>query len=151
MSSFNIAKMRSALRSALDRVGRNNGHAMPADVGTNVDRLMHELFVASEGYSHFDKRRKRANEELMEAIDTSALDAAVTRVTDSDITEDVVVATSGVYTMTATVVKGSSRLDATKLRNELSKHLTPAVLDACFEASSTKTNPPKRIKVIPTE
>lgn len=54
-----IAKLRSAIHTALDRIGHRNSHACPPD-GTNADPTLHELYVAHEGWSHFDKRRKAA-------------------------------------------------------------------------------------------
>lgn len=149
MSDFNITKMRSALRTALDRIGRNNGHAMPDGVGSNFDRLLHEQFIASEAASYFDKRRKTATEEVMGAIDTTALDATITRVASSMMSEDLIIADGAVYQFLGTIVSPSKRLDKTKLRNELSKIMSTDEADALLDLCSTTTKPPTRLKVLP--
>ncbi len=54
-----FAKLRSALHTALNRIGHRNSHACPSTT-SNADPAMHELFAAHEGWAHFDKRRKAA-------------------------------------------------------------------------------------------
>jgi len=58
-----FAAVRSALHQALKRIGNRNGHACPSG-GSNVDPLLHELYVAAEGKSHFANRHDLAKQSL---------------------------------------------------------------------------------------
>ncbi len=69
---LSTAQVRSAIHAALDRVGHRNSHACPGGKG-NIDPYLHELFVAHEGWSHFDKRRKLA---IKASIDVAGQDEA---------------------------------------------------------------------------
>lgn len=70
-----VAKARSSLHKALDRLGHANTHQCPAS-SSNYDRVLHELFVAHEGYAYFDKRKKNAAEAIVDVADKGAIDIA---------------------------------------------------------------------------
>jgi len=60
-----IAKLRSSLSNALEKIGTTNGHAYTGT--SNTAALLHEYWVATEGEGYFKKRRDAALKSLKES------------------------------------------------------------------------------------
>lgn len=139
--------LRAKLRKALDNIGRNNGHACPPTT-SNVDPLLHELFIAAEAQAYFKTRYDEAKDQAMLAADDT-LDAAVQSVIDMGAGTSVTLAEGDLYVMTCDISKPAERLDTRALRNymQVELGLDKATVDRAFDACSTKNAPAKKIKV----
>ena len=135
-------RVKQALTKALARLGTTNGHALPESHG-NADPILHEVFVAYEGASYFDKRKKSAMKELQ---DSGMIDDAdkVTAGNSAMLLNDVH------YTLTLDVANPSNRLDAKKLRTELIKQgIDSGLIDQCIAKATTANAAPKKFRVSP--
>ena len=148
-ASFNLASYRSKLTHALRSIGTVGGHEPPKS-SSNVDPLMHELEVASTGASFFEKRRKNALARLLEAVDLSKLDDTVSRVTETEIGEEVYVAEGDIYALTCSINKPSYRLDDKMLRNKLMRehHMTQAQVTALMNSCLKPSVPARRFRIV---
>ena len=141
---------RAKLRQALDRVGRSNGHACP-ETNSNIDRVLHELLVASEAMSYFKTRLEAATKE---AYDVSFAAEELEEIIDSVVHDmqgrDVIAASGDLYQLTMSISKPSKRLNQTALRNALKTQfaIDPKKVDALFDECSNYATPAKRLKVM---
>lgn len=144
--SHDTNMLRAKLRKAMDSIGRKNGHACP-ETNSNVDSLLHELFVAGEATAYWKDRHEQAKTAALAASD--GLDDAVQGVIDMDAGTSVTLVSGDLYVMTADISKPAARLDQTALRNYMKVELglDPDVVDAAFNACTTKNAPAKKIKV----
>jgi hypothetical protein len=143
-----FGKFRASLIKAFRNVGRTNGTAAPKS-GNNVDSLMHELLVASDGASYFEARKKNAKAALFDAIDTSEVDTRVQEVAHNLIGTSVQVYVGQVYSLTCDIKRPASRMDSTKLRNALIKRGIPVKeVDKLFADSSEYSTPARLFKVV---
>lgn len=141
-----INMLRAKLRKSMDNIGRNNGHACP-DTKSNVDPVLHELYVAAEGQAYFKVRFDEAKAAALEVGE--GLDKAVEGVIAMGAGTSVTLAEGDVYTLTADISKPAARLDQTKLRNLLQTEygLTKANVDTAFAKCSTSNKPATKIRV----
>lgn len=146
--SSDITMLRAKLRKALDNVGRNNGHACPP-TSSNIDPLLHELFVASEAMSYWKGRHEKARKEALASADDGSIDDTVSRVAETDVTETMVVAKGELYTLTLQVVRSAARFDQKALRNALivDHGMSREAVDKLFDDATKKSAPAKRFSV----
>jgi hypothetical protein len=139
--------VRVKLRRALDSVGKTNGHACPPSA-SNVDPLLHELFVSSEASAYWKTRHDRAKDAALEAC-TINIDEVLQSVTALDQGTSVTCVTGELYTMTMDISKPAARLNQTALRNHMQTvlGLSKAQVDEAFDAASSKASPAKKIRV----
>ncbi len=109
----NVAKVRSAIHAALERIGHRNSHACPAD-GTNADSYLHELYTAHEGLSHFDKRRKVAIKTCVDIVGEAEVDAVAPGTEQSILEGDH-------YSLVIKKNNPAERIDKTKIGTVLRK------------------------------
>lgn len=146
--SATFGKFRAALMKQLGNIGRTNGTA-PLQSGNNVDPIMHELLVAQDGATYFDNRKRLAKQALLDAIDTTALDTAVSDALKANIGSNVNVYDGEVYSVTCDIKRPALRLDQTKLRTALIRKGMPVKeVDALFRAASDYSQPAKSYKVV---
>lgn len=145
-----FAQMRSKLMGALARIGTNNGHACPQSL-SNIDPVLHEYLVATDGASFFSKRRDAAKEALLSVADTEAINDAKARATKLDAGEnDVLIAQGEVYRATVDVKRPAERLDRGKLRKALlAEGMTVETIEKVLDRSMTKQSPAVSIKISP--
>jgi len=137
-----IAKMRSALHTALDRVGHRNAHACPVD-GTNADPTLHELFVAHEGWAHFDKRRKAAINASVAIVGEAERDA-VAPGTEQSILD------GNHYSLVVKKNNPAERIDRTKIGNALHKRgFTEVEVISFMQEITATTKPATSIRAVP--
>lgn len=138
--------LRAKLRRSLDNIGHNNGHACP-ETRSNIDPVLHELYIASECVTYFKTRFEEAKAAAMAVGD--GLDAAVQSVVDTNTGTSVTLASGDIYTLTADISKPATRLDATALRNFMQTELGISADDVAraFDECSNKNAPAKKIKV----
>ncbi len=137
-----IAKMRSSLHSALERIGYRNSHICP-ESKSNVDPLLHELFVSHEGLSHFDKRRKVAISAAIKAAGQGAADA-VAPGTEQAILDGVS------YSLVIKKNNPAERIDRTKINNALHKRgFTEAEVLKFMADVSVSTKPATSVRAVP--
>ena len=146
--SHDTNMLRAKLRQAMDRVGKTNGHAMPPST-SNVDPILHELFVAGEAVAYWKTRHDDAKEVAMQAAGGDTLAEAVQSVIDLGAGTSVTLAEGDLYTMTCDISKAASRLDQRALRNYMQTELglSAAVVNKAFDACSVSNAPAKKVKV----
>ncbi len=108
-----LNQVRSSLHSALERIGHRNSHTCPVSK-SNVDPVLHELFVSHEGLSHFDKRRKLAIAEAKLVAGQSEIDAVVPGTEQSVIDGEH-------YSLVIKRDQPAKRIDRAKISTELRK------------------------------
>lgn len=147
MSAHDTNMLRAKLRKAMDKVGKTNGHAMPASTN-NSDPVLHELFVAAEASAYWKQRFDAAKTEALDMAGDSVKDA-VQSVIDLGAGTSVTAVSGELYNMTVDISKPATRLDQTALRNYMKVELgiDPAVVDKAFDACSKQSAPAKKIKV----
>lgn len=144
--SHDTGMLRAKVRQSLDRIGHNNGHACPSTT-SNVDPLLHELFVSAEISAYAKTRYDAAKDAAMNVA--SGLDDAVQSVINMDAGTSVTLAAGDAYVMTCDISKPASRLDSRALRSYMivQMGIDPAKVDKAFDACTTKNAPAKKIKV----
>lgn len=148
--SHDINMLRAKLRKSLENIGRTNGHAMPPST-SNIDGVLHELFVTAEAMAYFKTRYDEAKDKALEvALAPGELEDIVTRVTDNMQGESVVCAEGDLYVMTMDLSKPSARFDQKAMRNYMRIELgmSPADIDKAFEAATSLASPAKKVKVL---
>ncbi len=137
-----VAKMRSALHTALERIGHRNSHACPSG-DSNIDPLLHELFVAHEGWSHFDKRRKSAILEATMAAGQAEVDS-VSPGTEQSVVE------GEHYSLVIKKNNASERVDKTKINNALHRRgFTEVEVVKFMSEITTATKPATSVRAVP--
>jgi len=137
-----LAKMRSSLHSALERIGYRNSHVCP-ESKSNVDPTLHELFVSHEGLSHFDKRRKVAIKSAVEVAGQSEVDG-VEPGTEQTVLD------GECYSLVIKKNNPAERVDRAKIATALRKHgfsedqATKFMLDIIVE-----TKPATSVRAVP--
>lgn len=144
--SHDINMLRAKLRGALEKIGKTNGHACPP-TGSNIDPILHELYISSECANYFKTRHDDAKAQVMEL--SEALDEAVNTVIKMDTGTSITMAEGELYTLTCDISKPATRLDAKALRNYMQTQLglDAATVAKAFDACTSKNAPAKKIKV----
>lgn len=148
-----FSEMRSKLMGALSRIGLNNGHACPQTM-SNIDPILHEYIVATDGESFFKKRRDAAKEALMSVTNNADLNDAMADVIKNDApTSGVVLAVGGAYKCVADVKRPVEALNKVKLRRLLinDAKLSATAVDALFERATDVRKPAVTYKVVPND
>lgn len=137
-----IAKMRSALHTALERIGHRNSHVCP-EGGTNADPTLHELFVAHEGWAHFDKRRKAAIKECIAVAGEDECEGVAPGTEQSVLDGDI-------YSLVIKKNNAAERVDKTKIGTVLRKRgwSEAEVLSFMREITAT-TKPATSVRAVP--
>ncbi len=139
---LSITQVRSAIHAALDRVGHRNSHACPAD-GTNADPTLHELYVAHEGWAHFDKRRKAAIKASVDIVGEAERDA-VAPGTEQSILD------GKHYTLVVKKNNPAERIDRAKIGNALNKRgFTEVEVMNFMEEIKAITKPATSVRAVP--
>jgi hypothetical protein len=148
--SHDVSMLRAKLRKNFDAVGKTNGHACPS-TGSNVDPMMHELYVSAEAMAYWKTRFDEAKDAAVAAaLSPSELEDIVSRVTKNMQGETVILADGELYQMQMSLSKPSERFDKTKMANYMRTTLglsASQVADA-FDASTATAAPAKTVKVI---
>lgn len=135
------AKLRTSLMKALSKIGHTNGHNIP-EGATELDAQLHELYVAGEGKSYFDKRHKSVLEQITGEEDIVSVVTNVAPGTTSTI------ARGKVYELILKKNQPATRFDKTVLKNELRKAgVDQLVIDKAMEAATKQSAPAKRFSV----
>lgn len=145
--SLDTTEVRAKLRKALDNIGRTNGHACPTS-SSNVDPILHELFIAGEATSYWRTRYDAAKADAMNLC-VADLDEAVSSVIKLNAGTSVSLCDGNLYHLSAEIKRPAKRLDQRALRNYMIVHmkLDKAAVDAAFAACSTKNGPAKTLRV----
>jgi hypothetical protein len=104
------------LVKALDKIGVSNGSKAP-DSQDPMDKLLHEYSVAATGATYFDKRKKRAREDIENAFDTLTRDnvsALKNEVITNGVAQRTTLVHASVYQLNTTI-RGSGRMIDDKL------------------------------------
>lgn len=145
-----INMLRAKLRKALDAFGKSNGHQCPP-TDSNVDPVMHELYVTSEASSYFKTRHEKARDEaLRAAFDVGELDSVMQSVIKNERGESLLALEGQVYSMTVDISRPATKLDVTALQSYLIREhkMTRSQVDKAFEACTTHAKPATRVKVM---
>jgi len=137
-----IAKMRSSLHAALDKIGHRNAHACPSEKN-NVDPYLHELFVSHEGWAHFDKRRKLAIKQALLTAGDDGTDG-VQPGTEATVLE------GECYSLLVKKNNASERVDKTKIGNALAKRgFDELDVIKFMKEITTPTKPATSVRAVP--
>lgn len=144
--THDVSMLRAKLRQSMDKVGRTNGHACPSS-SSNVDPVLHELFVAGEATAYWKTRHDAAKAEALALGE--GLDGAVDGVIKMDAGTSVTIADGELYTLSVDIKKPAARLDQAALRSYLMVKLglDRSVVEQAFDAATTKNAPAKTIRV----
>jgi hypothetical protein len=146
MSDF--AKFSSSLQSAMEAIGKTNGHSPPASQDP-MDAILHEYYVSKLGERLFTDRAELAKKNMLAAVSQDTI-AAIQDMINSTIKnnsgESAVLIDAQHYSLDLTTRRGAKRLDQTALKVALQvKHGMPgAVVDALLD-SCVKTSDPSKI------
>ena len=133
--------VRGSLHRALNKIGHRNAHACPPG-GSNTDPLMHELFVAHEGWSHFAKRRQVATK--------MALDTATTSLDDVEPGTEQSVLEGTHYSLVVKKNNPAERIDKAKIGTELRKlGFDEAAVIKFMAAITNTTKPATSVRAVP--
>lgn len=137
-----VAKMRSSLSSALEKIGHTNGHAYQGQ--DNSGALLHEYYVATEGESFFKKRREVAKAALEEA---GMLEKAESVPSGS---EEIIAVTKG-YDLFLKVANPTQRFDKGLLPKVLINlfKAKPDQIDAVIAQCTKEGEPSRTYKAVP--
>ena len=129
-----FAKLKSALGTALEKIGNTNGHAYPYQ--DNTGRMLHDYYVATEGEAFFKKKREAVLKQLKDSGILS---------NEPDAGSEAIVASTEMYDMSLKKSNPASRVDKALFAGALIKLFgaKPDKVEA-FLSSVTKEGEPSR-------
>lgn len=118
---------------------------------SNIDPHLHEMFVCAEMASYWKKRSDEVKADAVETVgDDEKLQAAITRVSETDSGESITLAIGDQYQLTCDLSKPANRLDAKALARymQIELGISKAAVDTAIAACTKKNAPAKKFKVI---
>ena len=137
----------SRLQTMLEKLGRQGEYAPPRSQDP-ADKHLHEYFVAETGRSLFDKRRKKALEQL-KLLDVGGDIASALKVAAKGAPGVYDLFDTENYRCTLQTKMPVTKVDMTMFANELVKAgVDPAIISAAQERATTQNTPAEVYTVV---